>query len=263
MVSAPSHVRHPERHRPSDPNEFHFSPGLAVGEPAIDVHPRQRYFGSGGVSRNRPLVGRSVLRAIACALSIIVIAGIPLAWQFSDDNTKGVVRAWGKAWGISPNKLSAALDAEILGAKSSAVSAETVSKTLDSKTLDSKTLDQASTGDTSARAARVTPAAPAPVAGRPSPELQHHLEAVASDLAVVRRSVEQLAANQEQMAQELTTLRAAQQNISQKSSPVSQSAAVHVPPHKNAPRPVPAEAPPQSSSVPIPTARPGEPLPLH
>jgi hypothetical protein len=253
MVSAQSHVRYPEGHRPSDPNEFHFSPGLAVGEPAVDVHPRQRYFGSGGVSRNRPSVGRSAFRAIACALSIIAIAGVPLAWQFSDDNTKGVVRAWGKAWGISPNEFSAAL-----GAKSSAASAETVSKTFDSKTL-----DQASTGDTSGRAERVTPAAPAPVAARPSPELQHHLEALVSDLAVVRRSVEQLAANQEQMAQELTTLRAAQQNISQKSSPVSQSAAVHVPPHKNAPRPVPAGAPPQSSSVPIPTARPGEPLPLH
>jgi hypothetical protein len=263
MVSAPGQFRHPERHRPSDPNEFHFSPDLAAGEPAIDGHPRQRYFGSGGFRRHRPSVGKQVFRAIVCSAIIVAIAGLPLGWQFADENTKDMVRAWGKAWGISPSTLSADLGTKDLGTKdlgtkdlgtkSPPAAAETISNTF----------EQVSTRETSGRAAPVTPAASASVAPRPSPELQRQLETLASDHAVVRRLVEQLAARQDQIAQELATLQATQQNISQKSSPVPESTAAHIPPPKNARKPSPAGAPPQTSSVPIPAARPGEPLPLH
>jgi hypothetical protein len=248
MVSAPSQVRYPEGHRPSDPNEFHFSPGLAEEEPSIDGHRRQRYFGSGGFSRHRPSVGRQVFRAFAWGLIIVAIAGIPMAWQFSDDNTKDMVTAWAKAGGLSPSKLP-----PVLGTKSPPPAAETMSKTL----------DRAPTQEASDLAARFAPAAPQSVEPRPSAELPHQLEAVASDLAVVRRLVEQLAAKQDQMAQELTTLQTTQLSISQKLSQAPETTAVHVPPHKNGPKPSPAGASPQSSSVPIPAARPGEPLPLH
>ena len=57
----------------------------------------------------------------------------------------------------------------------------------------------------------------------PSAELQALLKPVAVDLAIMRRSVEQLAANQDQlarkqdqMAQAIATLQAAQQDLSQK-----------------------------------------------
>ena len=119
MVSSHSQVRHPERHGPSDPNEFHFSPGLAAAEPSIDMPRGQTYFGSGGLSRARPSAGRQAFRAIAYGLIIITVAGLPLAWQFSDDNTKNMVRGWG----ISPVGLSS-----ILGVKSFPVAAQTVSR---------------------------------------------------------------------------------------------------------------------------------------
>ena len=84
-----------------------------------DRHRRQTYFGSGGLSRARPTAGRQAFRAIAYGLIIITVAGVPLAWQFSDDNTKDMVRGWG----ISPAGLSS-----IFGVKSFPVAAQTVSK---------------------------------------------------------------------------------------------------------------------------------------
>ena len=63
----------------------------------------------------------------------------------------------------------------------------------------------------------------APAAAVTSTELQQQLKPVAIDLALVRRSIEQLGANQDQlarkqdqMAQAIATLQAAEQDISQK-----------------------------------------------
>jgi hypothetical protein len=72
-----------------------------------------------------------------------------------------------------------------------------------------------------------------------SAELQEKLKPVALDVAIVRRSVEQLASHQdqlarkqEQMAQAVAALQAAEQDISQKISAPPQPKAVHVPPPK-------------------------------
>src|SRR5215471_13039054 len=51
-----------------------------------------------------------------------------------------------------------------------------------------------------------------------SAELQQQLKPMAIDLALVRRSEEQLAANQDQMAQAIATLQATEQDLSQKMS---------------------------------------------
>ena len=76
--------------------------------------------------------------------------------------------------------------------------------------------------------------------------MQEQLKPVALDLAIVRRSVEQLATNQDQlarkqdqMAQAIATLQAAEQDLSQKIlglvPPAAPPApkAVHVPPPKS------------------------------
>jgi hypothetical protein len=72
-----------------------------------------------------------------------------------------------------------------------------------------------------------------------SAELQEKLKPVALDVAIVRRSVEQLASNQdqlarkqEQMAQAIAALQAAGQDISQKISTPPPPKTVHVPPPK-------------------------------
>ena len=83
-----------------------------------------------------------------------------------------------------------------------------------------------------------------------SPELMR-LE-VARDLAVMRNSVEQLAAKQGQMAQTIATLQAAQEDIIQTRSSPPRSEAVSPPPRKKARRVTPRKLAAQSSSVPTP-----------
>jgi len=97
-----------------------------------------------------------------------------------------------------------------------------------------------------------TTKSPAVAATAPDPVQQ--LEPLASNLDVVRRSVEQLAAKQEQMAQNIAALQAVEEDIRQKvsSPPPSQQAA-----------PIPQYKPPQpraqSSSVPRPPPPAGPP----
>jgi hypothetical protein len=90
-----------------------------------------------------------------------------------------------------------------------------------------------------------TTKAPAPAVT--STELQQQLKPMAIDLALVRRSIEQLGANQDQLArkqdqvvQAIATLQAAEQDISQKILALAPPApkAVHV-------SPKPAQPPPQ------------------
>ncbi len=96
-----------------------------------------------------------------------------------------------------------------------------------------------------------------PVVAATAPEPVQQLEPLASNIDAVRHSVEQLAAEQEQMAQSIATLQAVEEDIRQKvSSPPpspSQQAA-----------PVPQYRPPQpraqSSSVPRPPPPAGPPL---
>ena len=77
----------------------------------------------------------------------------------------------------------------------------------------------------------------APVPSLTAADLQVGLKPLAVDLALVRRSVEQLGSNldqlarkQDQLAQTMTTLQAAEQEVSQKvSAPPTPSKPVHVP----------------------------------
>jgi hypothetical protein len=79
------------------------------------------------------------------------------------------------------------------------------------------------------------------------------LEPLAFNLDVVRRSVEQLAARQEQMAQNMATLQAVEEDIRQKmSSPPSPSQPTASIPQQKPPQPRAQSSAVQSSSVPRP-----------
>ncbi len=91
-----------------------------------------------------------------------------------------------------------------------------------------------------------------PAAAATSSELVQHLEPMARNLAVVRRSVEELAAKQEQMAQNIAILREVEQDIRQKMS-WPPYGAVSIPPHTPS-QPAAHPSGPQSSSVPPPPA---------
>jgi hypothetical protein len=96
-----------------------------------------------------------------------------------------------------------------------------------------------------------TTKSPAVATASPGPAQQ--LEPLASNLDVVRRSVEQLAAKQEQMAQNMATLQAVEEDIRQKmSSPPSPSQPAAAIPQQKNPQPRAPSAAVQSSSVPRP-----------
>ncbi|HXL30094.1 MAG TPA: hypothetical protein VN968_12495 [Bradyrhizobium sp.] len=103
-----------------------------------------------------------------------------------------------------------------------------------------------------------------PAMAATSPDPAQQLEPLASNLDVVRRSVEQLAAKQEQMAQNMATLQAVADDIRQRmsitppSSP-SQQQAAPIPQHKP-PQPRAQSSAVQSSSVPRPLPPAGAPL---
>ena len=94
-----------------------------------------------------------------------------------------------------------------------------------------------------------------PVVATTSPGPAQQLEPLASNLDIVRRSVEQLAARQEQMAQNMATLQAVEEDIRQKMSspplPSQPAASIPIPQQKN-PQPRAPSSAVQSSSVPRP-----------
>jgi hypothetical protein len=113
--------------------------------------------------------------------------------------------------------------------------------------ITSTRLDAGPARDAAPQSTPVTQTAPAFAAAAISPELVR-LE-VARDLAVMRNSIEQLAAKQEQMAQSIATLQAAEQDIIQTRSSLPMSGPVSPPPRKKARRVAPRELAAQSSSV--------------
>ena len=95
-----------------------------------------------------------------------------------------------------------------------------------------------------------------PVVAATSTDPMQQLAPLASNLDVVRRSVEQLAAKQEQMAQNIAALRAVEEDVRQKMSstppapaPVQQAASI---PQPKPPQPKAQSSAVQSSSVPRP-----------
>jgi len=107
-------------------------------------------------------------------------------------------------------------------------------------------LDARPARDAAPQSSPVTQTAPTLAATAISPELVR-LE-VARDLAAMRDSIDQLAAKQEQMAQNIATLQAAEQDIIHTRSSPPRSEAVSPPPRKKARRVGKLAA--QSSSVP-------------
>ena len=110
-------------------------------------------------------------------------------------------------------------------------------------------LDARPARDAAPQSTPVTQTAPALAAAAISPQLVR-LE-VARDLAAMRNTVEQLAAKQEQMAENIAALQAAEQDIIQTSSPPL-SEPVSPPPRKKARRVARQKLAAQSSSMPPP-----------
>ncbi len=102
-----------------------------------------------------------------------------------------------------------------------------------------------------------------PTAAAISPDPAQQLEPLASNLDAVRRSVEQFAAKQDQMAQNIATLQAVEEDIRQKmsSAPPSLAQQAAPTPQPKPPQPRAQSSTVQPSSVPRPPP-PAGPLPL-
>jgi hypothetical protein len=210
-------------------NMSHFSSSDASIFPSVALD--QRTFDR----KKRPSVGRRIFRAFV--FGFIVTAMIGVAWlAYRDDETKSTI-------------IAAAHSS--LGLFLSAVTAKST------LAPDPSPQSDKSKGE----AASQSPATP--VAAEASPELQQ-LQMIASDLAIVRRTVEQLARKQELMAQDITMLQASEQSIIQKVVSLTQAAAAaRAQAPKKVPKPVLPETTGQPASAPLSSAPPLDTTPAH
>jgi hypothetical protein len=222
---------HPNAHEPSDKSyqklrihlhddkELDSFAGVAAVERPIDVDEINR------PSDDRHVVGRRLVRTVAFGVLTGVLVSAGFAWHFYGDAHSAYIVDNGRA----PSALVS------MKAPGSNVTVEQASKTSDRvPTQDQATLsteDQAElpTQDQAApatqdQAAPVLPPGQVSVAPGSSPELQDQLESIASDVAVVRRIVERLAAVQEQIALDVVTLQKSNQ-ANQKASMLPHAAA--------------------------------------
>ncbi len=228
--------------RDTDQNEFHISPSIAPGDPLIDANRRRARL-------KRQSIGRRVFRTVAWGFIFTVIFSGAFAWQTGDEQTKDMMRGWG----ISLSQLLSVVRANLSSRLD--VAAETIFKTEDqAATTQNAAHLQTSPVDRSIPTLLTT--------GSPA-ELQQQLAALGNNIADVQRAVENLAARQEQMGQDIATLQWTEQNVIQKLSAISGSPGVHVPLRKNIPRAESSEAAVKSASVPVAAPPNQTPLYLH
>ena len=181
---------------------------------------------------DRPSISRRMFRALVrFSIAVLIGVGATLAWQSYGDEGKEMVSTWipSVAWLLPVSTTKSSPDGLMLAQDAAPPPSASVTQTS------------------------------APTAAATSPELVQ-LEPMARDLAVMRRSLEQLAAKQEQMAQDIATVQAIDQDIRQKMSSRPPSPAV---PPRKPPRPNGQSSAVQSSSVPAPPPPAEPPLPLR
>lgn len=226
----------------------HVHPAIAALERSIYGDDRPPEFRRQQIVPQRPSVAKRIFLTAVYILIAGAIAGAALAWRSSDDKIKDIVAAWES----SLNHFSS-----ILGVRSppsaNVLAAAPVSSVPDQVPALNEAVPQA---------APVPPFAPAPVPPRASHEVQQQLATIADDLAAMRQAMEQIAGKQDQMAQDIAALQAAQQKISQKISPPNLLTGSHVAPRKTVAKPVRPEAAIEPAPVPVPAARPQPPADL-
>jgi hypothetical protein len=215
---------------PSDRNDAvgersYIPPSIASAGPLI-VPNRQAM--TEEISGNEPSVARRVFRMFIYSLAVAAL--VTVAWQaYRDEQTKEMISDWGShslSWLPSGPSRKAGAGQHPASANSS------------EQAVSVAQLGSAQTGFDVFR------------------QVQQQLEAAMSDLAIIRRTVEQIASKQEQMAQDIATLQATQRDVNQKIiSSVVQAAAVRAA-RKNVPKVARQEPVGQPASAPLPVPPP-------
>jgi hypothetical protein len=260
---------------------FDFAPGSAPAATGSDGGPR----GKGSIGRRLFSI---IIRGFVIVLTAAVLAGATVAWQrYTEAQTKDMARAeWARAWQITARWLSSVFPAEtgrrmiVAIRPQSDLAAPPVTETSSIAAAQNITVPQAAsvtapapvaqTSDQPAApdpivppAASVTAPAPAVVTAVIPPELQQTFATLRSDLADLRRMVEQIAATQEQMVQQIATVQAAELALTQKLAAPPPTTTAAVAPRNNKNRLPRAEAAVRSPSAASGTPHTGTPLPLR
>jgi hypothetical protein len=190
----------------NDQRERDVTPLVPNIEPSLHVRPLPSGFNSDQLASEVPSIGRRMFRALSrFFIAVLIGVGATLAWQSHGDDAKQIVRTWAPslAWLLPVSTTTSPAD-----------------------------------GPASARNAALPQSAPLTQSAAPASaavgELAQQIEPITHALTIVRRSLEQIAAKQEQMAQNIATLQAAEQDIKQSIlalAPLAPKAA-HVPPSK-------------------------------
>jgi len=149
-------------------------------------------------SKNSKSPKLSIFRTIVYGVVVAVVAFGGLQ-AYRNEATKEAISAW---WGSSAAWVSFLQQQSSIGAKAGAAP-------------NPRSLDPT--------ASAITPPPEAAEASKLSHEIQQQLQTIASDLAVVRRTVEQLTNKQDQMAQEISLVQAGQQNAIKTTSSIAQT----------------------------------------
>jgi len=231
-------------------NECSVTATTAVLEPSIDGVPQADFQNIQILSQRRSVLARS-LRIIAHGLIVFVIVGIALAWRSSDNETREIIKAWVSSLVRLPS-IDAVNSPDAIESSPNADVAPTE--------LTSNHPDQGSAQkDVVVPAAPVLPFAAAPV--EVLSDLQQRLATISGDLATVQRTLEQLAAAQKLMAQDIANLKTAQKAVNQKTSSINlPSRGLR---RKSASTDLPSETVVERNSGTVTTAPPDPPLKLH
>ncbi len=239
--------------------------GLQAVDPSLHVSERVSGFRNDPFVGLRSPLGSRMLRAVIrfCVVFLIGV-GATLAWQSEGDEAvemaKTAVLNWAPNWAPPSWLSSPSPTSSIATTKPPAVALVT--------------------GQAAPLPQPPLPAQPpAPAGSATSPEMAQQMQTIARDVTIMRHSLDQFAAKQEEMAQTVATLQAAEQDIRQKIAALPKPAPV---PRRKPPPPAgtsvgaqpsaisspspPQAAPPsavQPSTEPPTAGVPRPPVPLH
>jgi len=228
---------------------------VSANSPEIIPIPELKRLARDNRAAGRPSIGRRMIRAVArfCITALIGV-GATLAWQTHGDQANEIIKTWAASLG---QRLAAASTTKS-AAEITLAAAQTAIPV------------QPAAHDVALAQSRPGPQIPPASVGQAAPAAAstQQLDSIVKNLAMVQKGVEQLGAKQEEMARNIATLQAAEQDIRSKLLPAPQSSkVVPLPPRKKIVAVAPAQpaspssVEPSPSPHPTPVARP--PISLH
>jgi hypothetical protein len=232
-------VQSPSSSSLSDQNEHEVAPLVPNLEtPPLDARSRSSGFKNDRLASNRPSIGREIFHAlIRLFIGVWIAVGGVLSWQSYGDEATNSVRTWvpSLAWLLPVATPKSSPDREVSTQdaallRSAPTPAPAVSSSESVQQLEPITHDLAAMRRSLEQLAVKQEQMAQALS---SSESVQQLEPITNDLAAMRRSLEQLAVKQEQMAQNVATLQTAvEQDIKRKMSSPLPSQAVPLPQRK-------------------------------